>query len=504
MAYEVKINISVRELESSCNSPDLSQEVCFQIGESEYLDLSYVEEQLLSCGFECFRAWLSTYGTSEMLNESSREYQQNAWAMEREEGRRYQVQGEVGRYEVQSFDVVYANGCRVPGGSRMFGELSPRALYQTKGFEELSLFYGVCDLSYRKTQSLLERIAHQPGSVKLMSLQEQVDKEFALYHQCLESKVEQILEDHHFEQQAKPLEPQSAFASDAFQLEEKGVETVLEEMEFTAEENAILLKNPVLYEDAEESVYICVDDVGVKEQTPHRQEALKEQDPKKDQPRRSVYQTVAHLCFKGESYLLNGSSLRWVLKMVVAFLLHNQRLHKRWIFLVDGQRTLYRSIEKYVAFKGHFTFILDWYHLEKKAKELLSLALKGRAMRNATLEQILPLLWHGAVDQTITSLENIDPQQVKDLSKVKEFIGYLRRNRHAIPVYEIRKRLGMKNSSNVGEKANDRLVASRQKHNGMSCSENGSVALASITAIKKNNEMQKWLDDGDIDFKLAA
>ena len=36
MAYEVKINISVRELESSCNSPDLSQEVCFQIGESEY------------------------------------------------------------------------------------------------------------------------------------------------------------------------------------------------------------------------------------------------------------------------------------------------------------------------------------------------------------------------------------------------------------------------------------------------------------------------------------
>ena len=85
--------------------------------------------------------------------------------------------------------------------------------------------------------------------------------------------------------------------------------------------------------------------------------------------------------------------------------------------------------------------------LEKKAKELLSLALKGRDMRNATLEQILPLLWHGAVDQTITSLENIDPQQVKDLSKVKEFIGYLRRNRHAIPVYEIRKRLGMKNSS---------------------------------------------------------
>ena len=146
------------------------------------------------------------------------------------------------------------------------------------------------------------------------------------------------------------------------------METLLEERGFAAEENAILLKNPVLYEDPEESVYICVDEVGVKEQSPHRQEELKDQDHKKDQLRRSVYQTVVHLCFKGQSYLLNGSSLPWVLKMVVAFLLHNQLLHKRWIFLVDGQRTLYRSIQKQVDFKGHFGFILDWYHLEKKPK----------------------------------------------------------------------------------------------------------------------------------------
>ncbi len=132
------------------------------------------------------------------------------------------------------------------------------------------------------------------------------------------------------------------------------------------------------------------------------------------------------------------------------------------------------------------------------------MALKGRKIRNAVLEQFTPLLWYGAVEQAIAYLQSIDIENIKDPSKIQEFIGYLNRNQHAIPVYENRKRLGLKNSSNVGEKANDRLVASRQKHNAMSWSKNGSVALASITAIKKNNEVQKWLDEGSIEFKLVA
>jgi hypothetical protein len=39
-----------------------------------------------------------------------------------------------------------------------------------------------------------------------------------------------------------------------------------------------------------------------------------------------------------------------------------------------------------------------------------------------------------------------------------------------IPVYAVRRQLGLRNSSNRGEKANDLLVAARQKHNGMSWS----------------------------------
>ncbi|MBI4752987.1 hypothetical protein HY793_01255 [Candidatus Desantisbacteria bacterium] len=51
---------------------------------------------------------------------------------------------------------------------------------------------------------------------------------------------------------------------------------------------------------------------------------------------------------------------------------------------------------------------------------------------------------------------------------------------------------------------NDLVVSDRQKHNGMSWSMPGSVALASITALVRNNEHKRWLEKGTIEFQLAA
>jgi hypothetical protein len=73
-----------------------------------------------------------------------------------------------------------------------------------------------------------------------------------------------------------------------------------------------------------------------------------------------------------------------------------------------------------------------------------------------------------------------------------------------IPCYAIRKRLGLKNSSAIGEKMNDVLVSSRQKHNGMSWSKNGSLALAALTAVKRNGEHRSWLEKKELKFKLVA
>ena len=51
---------------------------------------------------------------------------------------------------------------------------------------------------------------------------------------------------------------------------------------------------------------------------------------------------------------------------------------------------------------------------------------------------------------------------------------------------------------------NDLVVSERQKHNGMSWSKGGSVALATITSLKRNKEYKRWFEEKEIDFKLAA
>jgi hypothetical protein len=70
--------------------------------------------------------------------------------------------------------------------------------------------------------------------------------------------------------------------------------------------------------------------------------------------------------------------------------------------------------------------------------------------------------------------------------------------------YAMRKSLGLRNSSNKAEKSNDILVASRQKHNGMSWSKEGSVALSTISTLYKNNEQTNWYERGKIEFKFVV
>jgi len=68
---------------------------------------------------------------------------------------------------------------------------------------------------------------------------------------------------------------------------------------------------------------------------------------------------------------------------------------------VENRLSAYTAISRAFAWLRSVQIILDWYHLEKWCKEQLSLALKGRVIRNALLEQLRPCLWHGCVDRAI-------------------------------------------------------------------------------------------------------
>ena len=269
-----------------------------------------------------------------------------------------------------------------------------------------------------------------------------------------------------------------------------------------APEGAVLHANPVPYESPDTTVNVCIDDVGTKRQKPSRV-STPTASASSDSPK-TVQHTIAAVEQRGRRYILAGYGVVATLRMLMALLVHNGCLGYRLQFFVDGQRSLQGAIRRCFAWHPAVVLILDWYHLRKKCATLLSLAMTGRDPRNTALKSVLHLLWYGLVDQAQAMLNDLDQAQIKNPKALKELVGYLERNRPGIPCYAVRKRLGLRNSSQLGEKMNDVVVANRQKHHGMSWSVAGSTALASLTALVKNGEVAHWLKEGTLEFKLAA
>jgi len=131
------------------------------------------------------------------------------------------------------------------------------------------------------------------------------------------------------------------------------------------------------------------------------------------------------------------------------------------------------------------------------------MAMKGKEKRNTVLQELLAWLWVGKVDQAISDLRSLNPDDIKDTEHIEKLIGYFSRNVSFIPCYALRQKLGLRVSSNPVEKANDLLVSNRQKHNGMSWSASGSNRLATLTSVRRNNEHMQWLRHRDIRFSFS-
>lgn len=217
-----------------------------------------------------------------------------------------------------------------------------------------------------------------------------------------------------------------------------------------------------------------------------------------------MHTTVAPIATEAGSYGLSGLGVVALLRQLLAFLLANGLTGRSLMVFVDGQRSLHAALVKVLGCWRSWQVILDWYHLEKRCRENLSLALKGRLIRNQVLEHLLALLWDGRVGSALEYLAGLASEQIKNAAELAELIGYLERQRPHIPCYSVRKQLGLCNSSNRGEKENDLVVATRQKHNGMSWSPPGSIALAALATAARNQEVDRWFRTGQIDFKLAA
>lgn len=348
---------------------------------------------------------------------------------------------------------------------------------------------------------MINRIRHQEGATPSRTLRDNTESEGSKVANVIEYKSKKILKDNGFNEEGGYEGKVEKYKADRIiQLPEDKVAKVIELSQSKLEVRSEMVKNPVCYEDAEQTVNISIDDVGVKKQ----KESRKSDRGTDIEKIKYIHNTVVHIEKGKGRYILNGEGLRSVLRILTAFLLNNELLKYRLQFFTDGHTILQETIIKWFSWYKNIGIILDWYHLGKKCKEQLSLGMKGREVRNKVLNELIPLLWYGLVDKAITYLREIDKEEIKNKASIEKLVGYIERNKPYIPCYAVRKEIGLRNSSNIGEKANDIVVSHRQKHNGMSWSKTGSVFLASITALVRNDEYKSWFEEGKIEFKLAA
>jgi len=416
----------------------------------------------------------------------------------------YRVDGELGRIEFPTYRVCQQGITLYDTAREIFPPLGCWERYETRGFKELALMYGVTEQSYPKTARWLNRLRHQEGATGATTLWASVVREGKQLEAAFERTTTAILHQAGFDETGQPLTSTLVGRQEGKVIPPEQVKAAIDACSFEGDERAEVEQNPVRYELLTETVNISIDDVVVKQQKRHRTRQEDEDDPLTEEGRHYVHQTVAHLQQQDRTYCITGQGVLTVLRILLAYLLKNGLLRFRLQFFVDGQKTLHAAILRAFSWFRNVGMILDWYHLEDKCKRQLSLAMKGATPRNRVLEDLSPLLWSGRVASAIHLLRNVPGSDIKNPDAIRDLIGYFERNRAYIPCYEVRRRLGLRNSSNRGEKMNDLLVSHRQKHKGMSWSVSGSSALAALEALKQNGEYQHWFEYHTIELQQAA
>ena len=361
--------------------------------------------------------------------------------------------------------------------------------------------------SYRDSTDIINRFLGRSGAntIKLRTLSDTICRTGAEISQELSNITSLILTMYGFDTESGlPLEDvvlsnniTTLALPDKVEIDTKKIEDAIFAINDSREEKIPFKADDVIIESVpSESVYVSVDDVGVKQQKNSRKEGSVRDS-------KYVENTVAHIQYGEKSYILTGIGMRNVFKSVLAFLLANNLLSHELIFMTDGARDLKSHIQSVFQFHP-YTVVLDWFHLKKRCQERLSQSIRGKDRRNAVLEKALRYLWVGDVPSATEYLRSLDSKDIKNANWLDDLISYFDNKGDAITCYALRAKLGLRNSSNPVEKANDLLVAQRQKHNGMAWSSKGSGSLAALQMVYLNNQSDYWFQKRKLKFSLLS
>ena len=210
--------------------------------------------------------------------------------------------------------------------------------------------------------------------------------------------------------------------------------------------------------------------------------------------RKEVWTYTAVVLVAGLRYCLAEATAEGLWLQASALLLELGVLggKRRLLVLGDGAawiRTWFESLG--ISYKA---MVLCWWHLRKRCYESMSSAGGPKDRRRAFEKELLGKLWRGEVEAAIELLRGA-LDWVRNPASVEELIGYLERRRAYIPDYEQRQRAGLWIASTRVEKYNDWAVSARCKHQGMSWSPQGVLALAALEAARRNGELDEWRRD---------
>ncbi|MBF0244819.1 MAG: hypothetical protein HQL31_06055 [Planctomycetes bacterium] len=476
---------------------DQSTEWVERISRAESLALKAAFEQLRMAHRREETAWSLARAESMLATMVTKEPWRDLVIVE---GSEFHVEGECGHWAFCTHQIVDSStGRKVFDTRSILPTQSGRRRCRTQGAKELILFFGISRLSARDSAKAFARICHQEVRIAETTIRDLAEKDGLAIQADLERQATEILNQPRKAMDSRPDDLDAVTIEEAFVKAEVPDELIKE-----AKTNLIPFTPPA------ETVFSAPDAVFCKKQKERRTPplALEPATSEPENGRKTVSACCATLSYQGQRISLVAATYDALLRLVLASLILNQLTGKYLCLLSDGERRLRDIFLPGLAPYGcSIHHVLDWHHLDQRASQLLSLALRGKKIRNQHRTKLLRLLWFVCVESAIQYIGAIPIADIKYQKPLPELVEYLRKRKDQIPVYAVRRQLGLANSSNAVEKANDRLVSARQKGFGMSWSQEGSLALASIRMVSYNKQEKLWLFAGKVSLiipKLAA
>jgi len=173
------------------------------------------------------------------------------------------------------------------------------------------------------------------------------------------------------------------------------------------------------------------------------------------------------------------------------------------LLIADGARWIRSFFTETLGQIPRRTMLLDWHHLRQRCLELSSRICRNKTAKAQLLGQLYRRLWRGDVAAAVAVLE-AQRSATKNETKLDELIGYLRAREPWIPNYRQRRIEQRYIGSGHVEKANDLIVARRQKNHGMQWSAATSDALAALRTLLLNGGWERYWQQREVLPLVAA